>query len=160
MIRSVFYFFLLVFIVNTGALAQVNADRALAKTILTNKDFDTVQAKAVKLLSGFSAGTSYNEVWIRDFNTFIKGSLKAHPKEEVKKMLLMFFKIQGDDGNIVDGVVETTKANVGYDYRHSDLLPGWQAHKNTVETDQNHPWFRPFANILMLQAMCRSLMSR
>lgn len=136
MIRSVFYFFLLVCIVNTGALAQVNTDRALAKTILTNKDFDTVQAKAVKLLSGFSAGTSYNEVWIRDFNTFIKGSLKAHPKEEVKKMLLMFFKIQGDDGNIVDGVVETTKANVGYDYRHSDLLPGWEAHKNTVETDQ------------------------
>src|ERR1700750_1431139 len=122
MIKSVFYFFLLVFIVNTGALAQVNADRALAKTFLTNKDFDTVQAKAIHLLSGFSAGTSYNEVWIRDFNTFIKGSLKAHPKEEVKKMLLMFFKIQGDDGNIVDGVVETKKANVGYDYRHSDLL--------------------------------------
>ncbi|MDB5159000.1 MAG: hypothetical protein JWR50_3707 [Mucilaginibacter sp.] len=132
------FLFCLIFLcyLKFGASAQVSGDRALAQTILTNKDFDTVQAKSVKLLSGFSAGTSYNEVWIRDFNTFIKGSLKAHPKEEVRKMLLMFFKIQGDDGNIVDGVVETTKANVGYDYRHSDLLPGWEAHKNTVETDQ------------------------
>lgn len=116
--------------------AQVAGQRALAKTIVANTDFDTVQSRAIKLLSGFSAGTSYNEVWIRDFNTFIKGSLKAHPKEEVKTMLLMFFKIQGDDGNIVDGVVESKKANVGYNYRHSDLLPGWEAHKNTVETDQ------------------------
>ncbi|MCC8427113.1 hypothetical protein [Mucilaginibacter sp. UR6-11] len=110
--------------------------QGIQQLILTNKNFDSVQVKAIKLLSGFSAGNSYNEVWIRDFNTFIIGSLKAHPKEEVKKMLLMFFKIQGDDGNIVDGVVETTKANVGYNYRHSDLLPGWEAHKNTVETDQ------------------------
>ncbi|WP_214073124.1 hypothetical protein [Mucilaginibacter sp. dw_454] len=116
--------------------AQTNTNKALAQTILTNNNLDSVQARAINLLSGFSAGTSYNEVWIRDFNTFIKGSLKAHPKEEVKKMLLMFFKIQGNDGNIVDGVVETKKANVGYDYRHSDLLPGWEAHKNTVETDQ------------------------
>ena len=116
--------------------AQASRQKALAKTIVTNTDFDTVKSRAIKLLSGFSAGTSYNEVWIRDFNTFIKGSLKAHPKEEVKTMLLMFFKIQGDDGNIVDGVVESKKANVGYNYRHSDLLPGWEAHKNTVETDQ------------------------
>lgn len=116
--------------------AQNSPDKILAQKILQNAAFDTVQTKAVKLLSGFSAGTSYKEVWIRDFNTFIKGSLKAHAKEEVKAMLLMFFKIQGDDGNIVDGVVESKKANVGYNYRHSDLLPGWDAHKNTVETDQ------------------------
>jgi len=45
----------------------------------------------------FSAGTSYYEVWIRDFNTFIKGSLKIRSKERVKSMLLMFFKIQGND---------------------------------------------------------------
>jgi glycogen debranching enzyme len=122
--------------INQYCIAQTAANKQLAQQISANKGLDSVQAKAIRLLSGFSAGTSYNEVWMRDFNTFIKGSLKAHPKEEVKKMLLMFFKIQGDDGNIVDGVVESTKANVGYDYRHSDLLPGWQAHKNTVETDQ------------------------
>lgn len=122
--------------IGLSAHAQTTENKALAQTILNNASFDTVQNRAIRLLSGFSAGTSYNEVWIRDFNTFIKGSLKAHPKEEVKAMLLMFFKIQGDDGNIVDGVVESKKANVGYNYRHSDLLPGWEAHKNTVETDQ------------------------
>ncbi|MDN3583198.1 MGH1-like glycoside hydrolase domain-containing protein [Mucilaginibacter flavus] len=116
--------------------AQVGSQSALAKSILADSRLDTIQARAVKLLSGFSAGTSYNEVWIRDFNTFIKGSLKAHPKEEVKNNLLMFFKIQGEDGNIVDGVVDSAKANVGYKYRYSPLLRGWAAHKNTVETDQ------------------------
>jgi glycogen debranching enzyme len=108
----------------------------LARSILADSHLDTTQSRALKLLSGFSAGTSYNEVWIRDFNTFIKGSLKVHPKEKVKEMLLMFFKIQGDDGNIVDGVVDSARAGVGYKYRYSRLLPGWAAHKNTVETDQ------------------------
>ncbi|MDB5144635.1 MAG: hypothetical protein JWQ66_3348 [Mucilaginibacter sp.] len=116
--------------------AQSTNKAQLAKSILTDARLDTIEARGLKLLSGFSAGTSYNEVWIRDFNTFIKGSLKVHPKEEVKTMLLMFFRIQGDDGNIVDGVVDSAKANVGYAYRYSPLLRGWAAHKNTVETDQ------------------------
>jgi hypothetical protein len=119
-----------------NAQAQVNNRSVLAQSILTDKSLDTIQARALKLLSGFSAGTSYSEVWIRDFNTFINGSLQVHPKEKVKEMLLMFFKIQGTDGNIVDGVVDSAKAGVGYQYRHSPLLPGWAAHKNTVETDQ------------------------
>lgn len=122
--------------VGSNVNAQVMEQRSLAKTILADSRLDTIQSSALKLLSGFSAGTSYNEVWIRDFNTFIIGSLKAHPKEEVKTNLLMFFKIQGEDGNIVDGVVDSAKANVGYKYRYSPLLRGWAAHKNTVETDQ------------------------
>jgi glycogen debranching enzyme len=126
---------LCLFYLNT-VTAQVTERSALAGSILTDNRLDTIQSRALKLLSGFSAGTSYNEVWIRDFNTFIKGSLKVHPKEKVKEMLLMFFKIQGDDGNIVDGVVDSAKAGVGYKYRYSRLLPGWAAHKNTVETDQ------------------------
>jgi len=117
--------------------AQVQSNNArLARSILADARLDIVQARGLKLLSGFSAGTSYAEVWIRDFNTFIKGSLKVHPKEEVKNKLLMFFKIQGADGNIVDGVVDSAAANVGYAYRYSPLLRGWAAHKNTVETDQ------------------------
>ncbi|WP_183564288.1 hypothetical protein [Mucilaginibacter sp. SP1R1] len=126
--------FLCLFYLNVNA--QVTDKAALATSILTDSRLDTIQNRALKLLSGFSAGTSYNEVWIRDFNTFIKGSLKVHPKEKVKEMLLMFFKIQGDDGNIVDGVVDSARASVGYKYRYSRLLPGWAAHKNTVETDQ------------------------
>ncbi len=69
--------------------AQVSGTSSVKQAIITNKNFDSVQVKAIKLLSGFSAGTSYNEIWIRDFNTFIKGSLKAHPKEEVKNMVLI-----------------------------------------------------------------------
>lgn len=115
---------------------QISPKHKLARQILADKRLDTIGSRAIKLLSGFSAGTSYSEVWIRDFNTFIKGSLKARPKEEVETNLLMFFKIQGDDGDIVDGVVDSAKANVGYKYRYSALLPGWAAHKNTVETDQ------------------------
>src|ERR1700754_74953 len=130
---SVSIFFWLFYL---NAKAQVNDRSALAQSILTDKSLDTIQTKALKLLSGFSAGTSYSEVWIRDFNTFIKGSLQVHPKEKVKDMLLMFFKIQGTDGNIVDGIVDSAKAGVGYKYRYSPLLPGWAAHKNTVETDQ------------------------
>jgi glycogen debranching enzyme len=127
--------FLCLFYLSAGA-QQAKEKSALATSILTDSRLDTIQTRGLKLLSGFSAGTSYNEVWIRDFNTFIKGSLKVHPKEKVKEMLLMFFKIQGADGNIVDGVVDSAKAGVGYQYRYSALLPGWAAHKNTVETDQ------------------------
>src|SRR6202012_1566335 len=75
-------------------------------------------------------------IWIRDFNTFIDGSMQVHSKDEVKDRLLLFFKIQGQDGNVPDGAIKSQDANVGYKYRYSDLAPGWAAHKNTVETDQ------------------------
>src|ERR1700744_4223430 len=107
-----------------SASAQTIAKQKLARQIMAAKRLDHIETRAIKLLSGFSAGTSYSEVWIRDFNTFIDGSLMARPKEEVKTKLLMFFKIQGEDGDIVDGVVDSAKANVGYKYRYSALLPG------------------------------------
>lgn len=116
--------------------ATFSQDKQLAEKILADKRLDTVQARALRLLTGFSAGTSYGEVWIRDFNTFIKGSLQVHPKEKVKEMLLLFFQMQGQDGNIEDGMIAAEKAHAGYPYRYTDLAPGWAAHKNTVETDQ------------------------
>ena len=133
---TIFLIFSALFLPPFYAIAQKKDKLVLAASILADKRLDAVQENALKLLDGFSAGTSYEEVWIRDFNTFIKGSLKVQPKEKVKNTLLMFFKIQGGDGNIVDGVVEHTKAHGGYQYLYSDLLPGWAAHKNTVETDQ------------------------
>ena len=134
--KSLGVFFALIFMTSVVALPQPRSKVALAREILADSRLDTIQNRAIQLLTGFSAGTSYNEVWIRDFNTFIKGSLKVHQKDTVKNMLLLFFKIQGEDGNIVDGLVDTAKAQGGYVYRYSELLPSWAAHKNTVETDQ------------------------
>jgi len=117
------------------SFSQTGNDQ-LAASILADSRLDTIQARALRLLTGFTAGTSYGEVWIRDFNTFINGSLKVHPPEKVKDMLLLFFKMQGPTGDIVDGMIDSTKANVSYDFRYFKLAPGWAAHKNTVETDQ------------------------
>lgn len=130
------YIFIAVFFLSFSLHAQGQDKKILARTILSDARLDTVQRNALKLLTSSSAGTSYREIWIRDFNTFIKGALKVQSKDEVRNILLMFFKIQGLDGNIVDGVVQQEQAKGGYDYRYSDLLPGWAAHKNTVETDQ------------------------
>lgn len=124
-------------IIVKGAVAQKLVPyETLKKKILTDNRLDSVETMALKLLSGFSAGTSYGEIWIRDFNTFINGSLLVHSPDTVKEKLLMFLRIQGDNGDIVDGIIDSTKANGGYKYRYSALLPGWAAHKNTVETDQ------------------------
>ena len=109
---------------------------ALAKQILSDNRLDTVQAWALKVLTGFNAGTGYGEIWIRDFNTFIKGSLKVRSSQDVKEALLLFFKLQGADGNIPDGAINEKQANIGYKYAYSELAPGWASHKNTVETDQ------------------------
>jgi hypothetical protein len=125
------------FVPNGTVVRQSYADSsALGRKILSDHRLDTVRARALRLLTGFAAGTSYGEVWIRDLNTFIHGSLQVQPKEKVRDMLLLFFKMQGADGNIVDGVIDSLKAHGGYQYRYSQLAPGWAAHKNTVETDQ------------------------
>jgi len=120
---------------DTLAGAATN-DVVLARNILQDQRLDQVEAMALQLLKGFNAGTSYGEIWIRDFNTFIDGSLRVHTPDEVKERLLLFFKFQGVDGNIPDGAIKSGQANVGYQYIYSELAPGWAAHKNTVETDQ------------------------
>lgn len=118
------------------AASGSNSNAELAKQLLADKRLDQVEAMALKLLSGFNAGTSYGEIWIRDFNTFIDGSLRVHDKESVKEKLMLFFRIQGADGNVPDGAIKSDQANVGYKYIYYELAPGWAAHKNTVETDQ------------------------
>ncbi|MEC5146083.1 hypothetical protein [Chitinophaga sp. 212800010-3] len=67
--------------------------------------------------------------------SFINGSLQVLPQDTIKDMLLLFFRMQGDDGNIPDGVIRENKAHGGYQYHRNQLAPGWAAHKNTVETD-------------------------
>jgi hypothetical protein len=129
----------LLFCMSIAANAQKISNKGLAHKILQDSRLDTIQSRALNLLSGFTAGTSYGEVWIRDFNTFINGSLQIHKKEKVKDLLLAFFRFQGKDGNIVDGYIPDEKADKSYmpdRFIYSNLMPGYAAHKNTVETDQ------------------------
>ena len=109
----------------------------LASKIAADKNFAYVKQKALEIMkSGFNAGDGYNEVWIRDYNTFIELAAQVFPKEVLKENLLVFFRMQGNDGNIIDGYTPIKKAGAGYDYIRSELEPRYAGHKNTVETDQ------------------------
>lgn len=122
------------------AISCSNQDSLLKKNIRNNKDFKYVVKRAKEVTkTGFNAGDGYGEVWIRDYNTFIELSCELYPHSEVKENLLVFFRIQGDDGNIIDGFIPSAKAidtPGGYKYYRSELEPRYAGHKNTVETDQ------------------------
>ncbi len=110
----------------------------LAQTILSDEYFAFTKQKALEIIkSGFNAGDGYREVWIRDFNTFIMLASEVFPAEELKENLLVFFRMQGADGNIIDGF--TPAEQIGEDksdFIYHDLEPRYAGHKNTVETDQ------------------------
>jgi len=110
---------------------------ALAEKMKTESSISFTKEKALEIVrTGFNAGDSYGEVWIRDYNTFIELSAEVFPADSLKENLLVFFRLQGDDGNIVDGFIPRDKTGGGYDYIYSDLEPRYAGHKNTVETDQ------------------------
>lgn len=98
-----------------------------------------VKQKAIEIIKkGFNAGDGYSEVWIRDYNTFIDLSAEVFDAKILEENLLVFFKLQGEDGNIIDGFIPKEKAVVtegGYEFIYSDLEPLYCGHKNTVETD-------------------------
>ncbi|MCG2462789.1 hypothetical protein K8352_18645 [Flavobacteriaceae bacterium F89] len=120
-----------------GMFAQ-NANQELAHKILGNRDFNYVQNRALEVIkTGFNAGDGYREVWIRDYNTFIELASKTYPAAELKENLLVFFRMQGDDGNIIDGFTPADKiSKEETDFSYSPLEPRYAGHKNTVETDQ------------------------
>ncbi len=113
---------------------------ALKKKIAQNESFQFTKRLALDVVkTGFNAGDGYGEVWIRDYNTFIELSAEVFDKKILEENLLVFFKMQGEDGNIIDGFIPKEKAvqsEVGYAYIFSDLEPRYAGHKNTVETDQ------------------------
>lgn len=123
---------------NQKKTSEVVMGDELKNQILNNDGFDFVKKKAIEILkTGFNAGDGYGEVWIRDYNTFIELSCELYPNEEIEENLLVFFRMQGDDGNIVDGFIPKSKiTDHGYDYIYSDMEPRYAGHKNTVETDQ------------------------
>lgn len=111
----------------------------LANKIKTNENFKKVKGKALEVVkTGFNAGDGYSEVWIRDYNTFIELSTEVFNNKELEENLLVFFRLQGEDGNIIDGFIPKEKAintEEGYKFICSDLEPNYCGHKNTVETD-------------------------
>jgi GH15 family glucan-1,4-alpha-glucosidase len=114
-------------------------NKNLGNSIQTNSDFKFVKNKALDIIkTGFNAGDGYSEVWIRDYNTFIELSAEVFEKEKLRDVLLVFFKLQREDGNIIDGYIPQSKAQKtkdGYKYIYTDLEPIYCGHKNTVETD-------------------------
>jgi glycogen debranching enzyme len=109
----------------------------LAKRILADRDLQEVHGKARKLLSGgLNAGTGYLNTWIRDMNTFIQVALQVNPPQRFREALLMFFKFQGADGNIIDCYSPKAPDKIKPTDRTSPLAPGFVAGKNTVEADQ------------------------
>ena len=109
----------------------------LAQEILSNRELPEVLNKAKAIIkTGFNAGEGYGEVWIRDLATFIELSCEVSDLAEIRNNLLMFFRFQGEDGNIIDGFIPSTRASVNYRYVKKPNIPDFLGHKNTVETDQ------------------------
>ena len=113
--------------------------KGLKYQIENNEYIAFTKNKALEIVkTGFNAGDGYGEVWIRDYNTFIELSAEVYPKETLKENLRVFFRLQREDGNIIDGFIPRDKANQtegGYEYIFTDLEPNYAGHKNTVETD-------------------------
>ncbi len=112
-------------------------DRELANTILADESLADVLERARAIIrTGFSAGDGYGEVWIRDLSTFIEIACEVQDSKTIRKNLMMFFRFQGEDGNIIDGFIPSKNANTAYDYIRKESIPDFLGHKNTVETDQ------------------------
>ena len=144
-----FYTVVLSVILGFGACATAKMDKELAKQIRSDERLKIVSAKAEELIqNGLNAGDSYNEIWIRDLNTFIELACKVSDTAKIREALLTFFKFQRQDGNIVDGYVPKEKARISYNYIYSDLAPEFGAHKNTVETDQESSLIQAIAKYI------------
>ena len=135
-----FYPLYVLIILAIACTAPVNklTNKEIAEKIAKDKNFQFVKTKALEVMkSGFNAGDGYHEVWIRDYNTFIELATKIFQKEILKENLLVFFRMQGDDGNIIDGYKPVEKIGKGEaNFSYSKLEPRYITHKNTSETDQ------------------------
>lgn len=137
--KRIFYLLALIFLaLACNQKKQPDTNSNLKEKILQNEGFAFVKKKAMEIVNtGFNAGDGYGEVWIRDYNTFIELSCEVYQASEITENLLVFFRMQGDDGNVIDGFIPKSKVSgVGYEYIYSELEPRYAGHKNTVETDQ------------------------
>lgn len=128
----------LAFMLTLTAQPKMPIDKKLSEKIKNDQNMTFVKKKALEVIkTGVNAGDGYREVWIRDYNTFIELAAQVTKKEDIKENLLVFFRMQGDDGNIIDGYTPKEQIGAGEtDFSYSKLEPRYAAHKNTVETDQ------------------------
>ena len=138
--RLNFYLIGLAILISAASCTNQPANKSseLASKIKNDTYFPYVKSKALEVMkAGFNAGDGYREVWIRDYNTFIQLAAQVNDKAILKENLLVFFRMQGEDGNIIDGftpIKEVGKED--YNFIYSKLEPRYAGHKNTVETDQ------------------------
>ena len=126
----------MILLIITSCQTKKDNNDALAEKIKNNASIQFTKKKAVEIVkNGFNAGDGYSEVWIRDYNTFIELAAEVYPLEELKENLLVFFKMQGDDGNIIDGFTLKEDFDKEQSTNSEQALP-YVSHKNTVETDQ------------------------
>jgi len=141
-----------------AALADVapDSDRSneLARKILQDERMDAVLQMGYELLeSGMTAGSNYDQVWIRDLNTFIVPLMEVALQESVREALLVFLHFQDADGNIIDGYVpiaNAKKRKYQRTYRYTPTKPHLKAHKNSVETDQESSLIQAFGRYVRL----------
>ena len=130
---------LIIIILLAGCTGNPSQEASLKEQIKSNEYFAFTKNRALEIVkTGFNAGDGYGEVWIRDYNTFIELSAEVYPNETLKENLRVFLRLQGEDGNIIDGFIPKEKAiqtEGGYKYIFNDLEPDYAGHKNTVETD-------------------------
>jgi hypothetical protein len=154
MVRKILILSLLFAALASIAACNNKRNKELRDKINNDEYFAFTKQKALEIIkTGFNAGDGYREVWIRDYNTFIELSSTVYPASELKENLLVFFRMQGEDGNIIDGFTPIVQVgNVQYDFIYSDLEPRYAGHKNTVETDQESSLIQAVYKYIMITA--------
>lgn len=133
-----FYPLLSLFFLFNACVEKKTDKQILAEKILADTSLRLVDSMARNVIrDGFNAGSGYSQIWARDLNTFIETALDEMPKEQVRGAILLFFALQQQNDEMVDGYVLkkdfTWHDDTPY---YSDAAPNHVGFKNTVETDQ------------------------
>lgn len=124
--------------INMAGKETQPANSHLAKAIMGNRSFQTVDSMARAVISkGLNAGSGYSQIWARDMNTFIEIAAEESDKNDLRGAILLFFALQQPNDEMIDGYV-LKKDFTWYDDTpyYSEAAPNHVAFKNTVETDQ------------------------
>jgi hypothetical protein len=134
--KKIFPFILSIILLS--CTSKVDSKKQLAAKILADSTIVKVDEMARQLMKkGFYAGSGYQMVWSRDFNTFIELSCEEYDVKIIRENLLMFFHFQQENGELLDGYVPREAFTWGDPNTYeSTTAPGHIGFKNTVETDQ------------------------